>query len=396
LPPLHGAEKSLALASCGLGSRQIGISLLAYSPDRLAGAGTYTYGLTRALTSRAPGRYTVFVPRRYEDVWRGALPRAVNFVICGPDPDRRILRVLFEQTRLPKIALRHKVETIFFPHLFAPRWRRPRAVVTVYDLLLLSKQTDFPWYKRIYHRLAYQSIAARAAHVVTISEFCRRDIVQRLGLLAERVVVAPPGLDAEFLEPLAGGARRLALPERYLLSVAGRYPHKRLSIVLDAFALLSDEVPGLHLVVAGTYAGDRVSIADLFAAAKRRGVAARVQVMPRLERSDMPELFRHAAALVSASEFEGFGIPIIEAMAVGCPVAASPAEAVVEVLGGCGWIATDFSSNELATVTRRALVARTSDKDDTLLRARQRATALYTWEGAARTLERVLTGSMAC
>ena len=380
-----------------LGSRQIGISLLAYSPSRLAGAGTYTLGLTRALTSRAPSRFTVFVPPRYEGMWRGALPRRVNFVICGPDPDRRILRVLFEQIRLPKIALRHQVETIFFPHLFAPRWRRPRAVVTLYDLLLLSKRTDFPWYKRAYHRLAYQSIAVHAACIVTISEFCRRDIVHRLGVSAERVVVAPPGLDAEFLGPPADGAPRLDLPERYLLSVAGRYPHKRLSVVLDVFAMLFDEVPDLHLVIAGAHAGDRgaIAIADLFAAAQMKGVEARVRILPRLERTDMPELFRRASALVSASEFEGFGIPMIEAMAVGCPVAASPAEAVVEVLGGFGWIATDFSADALATVTRQALGARSSDRNETLLKARQRSVSLYTWEGAAGALEPVLTSSMA-
>src|SRR5437016_6205849 len=115
----------------------IGISLLAFLPHRLAGAGTYTVGITRALASRAPNRYIMFVPPHYEGLWRELLPPSVNFVVCGPDPDRRILRVVFEQTGLPRIALQHGAETVLFPHLCAPRFRRPRAVVTVYDLLLL-------------------------------------------------------------------------------------------------------------------------------------------------------------------------------------------------------------------------------------------------------------------
>src|SRR2546427_7630309 len=158
------------------GSRRFGISLLAFSPHRLAGAATYTVGLTQALVSRAPERYTVFVPRRYEPLWRELLPWPLDFVVCGPNPDRRILRVLFEQSILPRVATRRRIDTVFFPHLVAPGWRSPRAVVTVYDLLLLSKATDFPWYKRVYHHWAYGKLVKSELHIVTISEFCRREI----------------------------------------------------------------------------------------------------------------------------------------------------------------------------------------------------------------------------
>ena len=102
------------------GSRRFGISLLAFSPHRLAGAATYTVGLTQALVSRAPERYTVFVPRRYEPLWRELLPWPLDFVVCGPNPDRRILRVLFEQSILPRVATRRRIDTVFFPHLVAP------------------------------------------------------------------------------------------------------------------------------------------------------------------------------------------------------------------------------------------------------------------------------------
>ena len=367
---------------------QIGISLLAFSPRRLAGAWTYTVGLTKALTSRAPDRYTLFVPARYESLWRESLPPGVKIVVCGPDPKRRMLRVAFEQTALRRLAAERGLHTVFFPHLFAPQWQTPRAVVTVYDLLLFSTTTDFPWYKRLYHRWAYRKVGERAAHIITISEFCRRDIVRRLAVPAERVSVASPGLDPEFTgEP--GAERGLDLPERYLLSVAGGYRHKRLPIVLDAFASVCSEVPDLHLVVAGTYAGERDAVPALLAAAEREGIASRVLVLPKLVRTEMRCLFSGAAALVSASEFEGFGIPIMEAMAVGCPVAASPAEAVVEVLGGCGWVAADFSVTALAMAVRSALSAR-DDAPDVLRAAASRVRSRYTWSAAAAAVEAVL------
>jgi glycosyltransferase involved in cell wall biosynthesis len=372
-----------------LDDKQVGISLLAFSPDRLAGARTYTAGLTKALTARAPNRYTVFVPPRYEDLWRQSLPADVSIVLCGPDPERRALRVAFEQTGLRRLALERGLHTIFFPHLFAPQWKTPRAVVTVYDLLLLSNLTDFPWYKRLYHRWAYRQVGQRAAHIVTISEFCRRDIERRLGVAGERVTVASPGLDAEFEGEARGGDGALDLPDRYLLSVAGSYPHKRLEVALDAFARVSKSSADLHLVVAGTYAGERDAVPALLAAAERNGIADRVRVLPRLERVEMRSLFARAAALISASTFEGFGIPIIEAMAVGCPVAASPAEGIVEVLGGYGWVATDFSALALADAVSAAQCARDRAKD-ILKAAESRVRSRYTWTIAAAAVEAIL------
>lgn len=375
-----------------LSERRIGISLLAFSPHREAGAGIYTLGLIRALTSRAPNNYTVFVPSQCQDFWRGFLPSSVNLIVCGPDPARRILRVVFEQTRLPRIALKHQVNTLYFPHFFAPRWRKPRPVVTVYDLLLLSKQTDFGWHKRLYYRWVYQNVSQRAAHVVTISEFSRRDIMHRLGLTSGSVSVVSPGVDLEFVSPQASHARLLDLPERYLLSVGGAYPHKRLPVLLDAFVQLSREISDLHLVVAGTYVGNRGTIRSLLAAASRMGLGGRVQTLPKLPRAVMPELFTRASALVSASEFEGFGIPVIEAMAVGCPVAASPAEAVAEVLGGLGWLAADFSATALAMAVRDAMSARRL-ASNILRSGMDRALSKYSWEASADTMEAILSTS---
>lgn len=367
--------------------QRVGISLLGYAPWRTGGAGVFAVGVTKALVKRAVNDYVLFVPPAYRDFWAELLPSGAALVSCGPHPNQRGLRVLFEQLRLPAFAARHNVGTIFFPLAVAPRWRWPRAVVAVLDLLLLSQQTDFPWYKRLYLRWVYGRVARRADHIVTISQFCKRDISSKLRVPSDRVTVASPGVDSVFLAPLRtpSGSN---LPARYLLSVAGAYPHKRLEILLEAFGILAREDPDLHLVMAGTHTGTVGAIARLRASAAAAEAAGRIVFLPPVEREALPAVFARAAALVSSSDFEGFGIPVLEAMAVGCPVAAAPAEAVVELLDDCGWVARDFTVGALVAAIRIALTARSSGRE-ALARAQERARTVYTWDSAAEALEQV-------
>src|SRR5207245_8800 len=158
-----------------------------------------------------------------------------------------------------------------------------------------------------YHRWSYGRLATRVSQIVTISEFCRRDIVARLGVPPEKVSVAYPGLDPEFTDTsLQDCGPHDDVPEPYLLSVAGAYPHKRLDILLKAFSIVAAERPKLHLVLAGTHTGRPDAISRLRAAAEATGGASRIRFLPRLSRDQVPRLFARAAALVSSSEFEGF------------------------------------------------------------------------------------------
>ena len=370
---------------------RLGVSLLYVSPQRVGGVAVFARGIVRELAERNAVDLVLFVPPRFAHYWRDVLDGcSCEMVLCGPDPDRLVARVLYEQTLLARRARERNVDVMFFPHTLAPAWRVPSSVVTIHDLLFMSGGVSgFSWLKRAYLSLTHRGIGRRAARIVTVSEFCRADIVRRLGIPAERVAVVGNAVERDFGTDGGEGTREvdgLHLPPRYVLSVGSVFPHKRLATVLEAFEGVAGDERDLHLLYAGTHIGPGELRETLHSRAATSVYAGRVHFLPALSRRALGDVYSRAQALISASEFEGFGIPIVEAMASRCPVAAAPAAAVVEVLGDTGYVADDLSADALAGSLRRALRAREEDPQR-LDCASQRARTWYTWSRAASTLE---------
>jgi glycosyltransferase involved in cell wall biosynthesis len=237
--------------------------------------------------------------------------------------------------------------------------------------------------------LGYWRLARHSAHVVTISDFCRRDIHAKLGIPLDRITVAKCALDEEFRHLLPESVPEVAPP--YLLSVAAAHPHKALPTLVEAFEIIAPDYPALRLALAGTHPAPRRDVARLRARVAASPVAARIQLLPPLDRARIVALFANAATYVSASRFEGFGIPVMEAMSLGCPVAAAPAEAVREVLGDHGTVAADFSARALSEAMRQALttVAADSGRRDA---GAQYVRRTFTWEATAAAIEAALFG----
>jgi glycosyltransferase involved in cell wall biosynthesis len=243
------------------------------------------------------------------------------------------------------------------------------AVVTIHDLSFEDEPRLMGVRDRLVFRRVVPHAARRAARVLTVSERTKRDLVERYGLAPERVVVTPNGVDPAFRPDGASPSRRAP----YALAVGAIQERKN-----QRAALAAAREAGLELVVVGPAKDHRV-------ADELRDAGARLEGYVSRER--LAELYRGAACLVQASRHEGFGLPVVEAMASGTPVVTVPDPALVEVAGDAAVVVPEEALDD---GIRRAIADRERLRDAGLDRARA-----FTWEAAAEATVRVYLEALA-
>jgi alpha-1,3-rhamnosyl/mannosyltransferase len=346
--------------------------------DSLAsGARERAVGLCGALMSL--GAEVTVAEARGADL-AALLPHSPRVVRTPLDPGRplerfRRSRRVFEgilRTESPDAFV-----TDFYP---VPRVPGTRTVVTVHDLRDLAGAFRRPL-RRAYFAAAYGRSLRRADRVVTPSAFTRDEAVNRLGIDPARTAVVPNAVGDALREP-AHGARtreRLDLPRRpYLLALGVLEPRKNLATLLEAIRLLHDADATLPaLVIAGRGGPEERRL-------RRLAAGLPVHWAGYVRPADLPALYAGARALIHPATYEGFGMPVVEAMAAGIPVACADASALPETAGGAALLFDPLDPESVAS----ACLAVSNDETlraDLVRRGLARAAGL-TWEAAARSL----------
>ena len=268
---------------------------------------------------------------------------------------------------LPRALRRLRPALGHFNYVVPPAYRGP-AVVTVHDLSFESDPELMSPRDRFMFRTFVPRSARRAERVLVVSERTKRDLVEHYGIAEDRIVVTPNGVDPIFRPD--GGA-----PERppYALFVGGIQPRKDPLSAIEALGLLNGDLR-LVLVGAEKRGGDEVR-----SAIRRLGLEQRVELTGYLERDELPALYRGAACLVFPSRYEGFGLPVLEAMASGTPVVATATGAVPEVAGDAAVLVEPGDHAALAAGIERAL----TDRDRLVAAGLERARH-FSWAETAR------------
>lgn len=298
------------------------------------------------LSARLPNKMLFADDRRIGNHGIGRFARNVlagleyRAISLKTDPDSPL-----DPVRLAR-ALRHLQPGDLF---FSPGYNPPLScpvpfVITLHDLNHLDRPENSNWAKRLYYASIVKRACYQAAYVLTVSEFSRKRIIEWSGISSEKVVVVGCGVGPEFTP--AATPCPLSFP--YIYCAGNRKGHKNELRQLEAF-LRCDLAPEIKLVFTGE-ADD-----ELRAAIERNRATGRIHFMGRVPDGQLPSLYRSAICVLFASLYEGFGIPIIEAMAAGTPVITSNTTAMPETAGDAAVLVDPTSIEQITGALRRVM-----------------------------------------
>lgn len=353
-------------------------------PRDRGGVGRYLEGLLPAL---AQAGATLSIAVKDSDAeWMYEIVPGARVITPGRVVRSRPLRLLWEQFGLPRTARRASADIVFDPHYTMPLFTRLPRVVTLHDATFFSHPEHHGRLKRVFFRTWTKLSLKRAAVVIAPSEATKRELVKRLGARTDRIVVAPHGVDTStFHVPDADEVERAAdtVGSAHWLAFLGTLePRKNLRSLVRALPrVLADEAttrrfPGLTLALIGGKGWD-TELDPVIEASPARASIRRLGYVPNHELSG---LLGGAVAVVYPSIAEGFGLPVIEAMACGAPILTTRALSLPEVGGSVAYY-TEPDEHSIAS----ALVSMLNDPE---LAARREAgverAAEFTWERSAR------------
>ncbi len=356
---------------------------------RAGGTGRYAINLTRAMLAEAAAHrpdleFVVLTgPQTSREVMEEFRGRCEECFLGAKSSVIRSLTLVPAALRRLRVDIFHGMDHVGIPLV----GRSGKYVVTVHDVIPLILPETFTPRHRLVVRLALARVRRKADLVVVPSHAVKRDVVRRVGLPEDRVVVTHEGCEPRFRPVRSAAARRdvaarYGLPPRYVLAVGTLEPRKNLTTLLEAFARLrrDGEVDAdLRLVLAGARGWLDEPI---FATVRSLGLEDAVRFTGFVDDADLPVVYSGAALFVFPSLHEGFGLPLLEAMACGVPVVTSNISSMPEVAGDAAVLVDPRDADGLAAAIARLLrdgALRDRLREAGIARARQ-----FSWEATAR------------
>ena len=349
-------------------------------PAKLAGAGRYVAELAQRLPDVT--NLTVITRRSDANRWR-ALSAAS---ITSPVPDGRAARLAYEALLLGRSSAARQVDVWHAPHYTMPRTGRTPTVVTIHDLTFFTNPEWHEPSKVAFFTRAIRHASRHADALICVSEFTKAQLAQ-WAPTSRPVIVAPHGVDLARFSPVATApATAPALPSSapFILFVGTFEPRKGIDVLLRAFAHVASENPTVELWLAGQSGWGMAEAEELLA---EHPFATRIRRLGFVSDDLLPELYRRASVVAYPSHGEGFGLPVLEAMACGAPVVTSADTVMAEVAGDAALFAAVGDSEAVAGAIAAVLTASEHQRHE-WARAAVAQASTFTWErSVARHLE---------
>lgn len=298
---------------------RIGVNALYLIPGGVGGTEIYLRSLLAAVAEiDHKNEYVLFTNRETTNLYP-----SFRTALQPVPATNRPARIAWEQTGLPVAVARERIDVLFNPGFTGPALCPCPTVTVFHDLQHKRHPEHFRWFDLPFWRLTLFQSATTSDAIVAVSDATRRDFLRYYPVEPERVHVVPHGVD----ERMFSIGRE---PEAMVLCVSTLHPHKNLDRLVRAFAAFRTERPEFRLVLAGMRGFHSEAVERQVAAF---GLGEAVQITGWISRSELYDLYRRAHAFVYPSTFEGFGMPVLEALAAGIPTACSAISPVREVVG---------------------------------------------------------------
>ncbi|MEE9614011.1 MAG: glycosyltransferase family 1 protein [Thermodesulfobacteriota bacterium] len=345
---------------------RVGINALFLLPGKVGGTEIYTRNITRHLLEKDnSNEYVIFINREsagvFEELASGpnVPPNLLKVVLCPVWAENRPLRILWEQFILPFQVKSHRIDVLLSGGMTAPFLCPAKSALVIYDLQHVNQPRNFSTFHLFFLRTIIYLSAKSSDAIITLAQKGKDDITKHYGVPPEKVSVVHTRVDEKSFfvrseEEVTAVKRRYDLPDRFILYPAASLPHKNHRRLLQAFKLVRGEgrEGDLKLLLVGSRDYGRE---ELERNIRELALEEDVILLGWLPYEDIPPLYSAALALVFPSLHEGFGMPVVEAMACGTPVVCSGIEPMGEVAGDAALFVDPLSPEDIAAGILRVL-----------------------------------------
>lgn len=314
-------------------------------PGRLEGFGRYSLELTRRICTMHPNVQFVLLFDRHVEGLPEFGPNTKKVVLHPPTRHTLLYRVWFNWV-LPRALKKHKVDVFWSPDGFLSLRTSVPQVATIHDINFEHYPEDLPKNAAEYYRTFFPKFARKAKHIFTVSQFSKDDIASTYGVAPEKITVAYNGIGIGYKpidqEAVSDVRKGLTNGKPYFLFVGSVHPRKNVQRLMDAFALFATQNSDVDLVIVGAprWKGQVINIPD--------ACRDRIHFTGYLDQSELERVTAAAYALTYTPYFEGFGIPLVEAMACDVPILCSNTSCLPEVAGQAAIYCDPFSVEDIA------------------------------------------------
>lgn len=366
---------------------KIGINTLFLVPGDVGGTETYLRETLKAAVNEYPGvNFILFTNIENNLLFHELFAKYDNVrcVCLRFRAARRPLRILLEQFLLPFFAKFHKADILWSPGYTAPLVSFCPQVVTICDLQYQRFPEDMSWLERNVLDLLVRGACRRCEAILAISEFSRREIIDSKFAREEKVFTQLLGVDPSFRGLITEGEKKqclekLFLNRRFILCVAHSYPHKRIEVLIRAFTEIKDKIPH-DLVIVGRPRRGEYLLQEALKVLDEPNRYFRFEGLPFRA---LQVLFQSADMFVLPSAYEGFGLPVVEAMLSGVPVITTQEGALKEVSGNCAFHIDQITSEKLAERMLEVSKLSVEKRLEKVATAKKWAEA-FTWQKSAQ------------